>query len=132
MKKILLLLLCFQLTSCVTNYYYVTLEEDTAIYEKTDNVGEAIIVIPKGSGAYVSSGKKKYKKIKWQNYKGWAINPTYSSNDYPSYKNKSKSSSTNYNSSTRSSSGGTVNVKGYTRKDGTYVRPHTRSAPRRK
>ncbi len=28
-----------------------------------------------------------------------------------------------------SSSGGTVHVKGYYRKDGTYVRPHTRSAP---
>lgn len=29
-------------------------------------------------------------------------------------------------------SGGTVNVRGYYRKDGTYVRPHTRSAPRRR
>ena len=28
-------------------------------------------------------------------------------------------------------SGGTVHVRGYYRKDGTYVRPHTRSAPRR-
>ena len=28
-----------------------------------------------------------------------------------------------------SSSGGTVHVRGYTRKDGTYVRPHTRRAP---
>jgi len=38
-------------------------------------------------------------------------------------------------SSTGSSSYGrakTVNVRGYTRKDGTYVRPHTRSAPRRR
>lgn len=31
-----------------------------------------------------------------------------------------------------SSTGGTVNVRGYYRKDGTYVRPHTRSAPRKK
>lgn len=29
------------------------------------------------------------------------------------------------------SSSGTVNVRGYYRKDGTYVRPHTRSSPRR-
>ena len=29
------------------------------------------------------------------------------------------------------SGGGTVHVRGYTRKDGTYVRSHTRSAPRR-
>ena len=28
------------------------------------------------------------------------------------------------------SAGGTVHVKGFTRKDGTYVKPHTRSAPR--
>ncbi|HEV7645900.1 MAG TPA: DUF3761 domain-containing protein [Pyrinomonadaceae bacterium] len=31
-----------------------------------------------------------------------------------------------------SSSGGTVQVRGYYRKDGTYVQPHTRSAPRKK
>ena len=30
-----------------------------------------------------------------------------------------------------SSGGGRVHVRGYTRKDGTYVRPHTRSRPRR-
>lgn len=30
------------------------------------------------------------------------------------------------------SSGGSVTVRGYYRKDGTYVRPHTRSAPRRR
>jgi hypothetical protein len=30
------------------------------------------------------------------------------------------------------SGGGTVHVRGYYRKDGTYVRPHTRSAPRRR
>lgn len=29
-------------------------------------------------------------------------------------------------------SGGRVGVQGYTRKDGTYVRPHTRSAPKRR
>lgn len=35
-----------------------------------------------------------------------------------------------YSSSARSSSpGGTVHVSGYYRKDGTYVRPHTRRAP---
>jgi|GEM_PF-4540417 len=36
-----------------------------------------------------------------------------------------------YRSSARTSapSGGAVHVSGYTRKDGTYVRPHTRSAP---
>ncbi len=40
----------------------------------------------------------------------------------------SKSSSSSSKSSSKSSSG-TVNVKGYYRKDGTYVQPYTRSAP---
>jgi len=34
-------------------------------------------------------------------------------------------------STSRGSSGGTVSVRGYYRKNGAYVRPHTRSAPRR-
>lgn len=48
-------------------------------------------------------------------------------------KNTPSSGSSSSGSTTRSStsSGGTVHVKGYTRKDGTYVSPHTRSAPRR-
>jgi len=45
-----------------------------------------------------------------------------------SYTSKTSSSK----SSSSSSSGGTVYVKGYNRKDGTYVSPHTRSAPKRK
>lgn len=48
-------------------------------------------------------------------------------------KNSPSSGSSSSSSTTRSStsSGGTVHVKGYTRKNGTYVSPHTRSAPRR-
>lgn len=42
----------------------------------------------------------------------------------------SRSYSSGSSTSTKST-GGTVQVKGYTRKDGTYVKPHTRSAPRR-
>ena len=48
----------------------------------------------------------------------------YSSSSYGS------TSSRSYSSGSRSSSG-TVTVRGYTRKDGTYVRAHTRSSPRR-
>lgn len=38
----------------------------------------------------------------------------------------------NYRSITPTKTNGKVYVKGYFRKNGTYVRPHTRSAPRRK
>ena len=46
------------------------------------------------------------------------------------YSSSNNSSSSSYRPSTNS--GGSVEVKGYYRKDGTYVRPHTRSAPRRR
>ena len=134
MKKLLLIFIYFLFTSCVTNYYFVNFEEDTPIFRNTNGNGESIITIPKGDGAYINSGKKRYRKIKWKNYKGWAINPVYSNpKSSNSYSNKTSSSTTNYyHSATKTSTGGTVQVKGYTRKDGTYVRPHTRSAPRRK
>jgi hypothetical protein len=48
--------------------------------------------------------------------------------DYSSY----GSSQSSYTPSRTSSSGGSVYVRGYTRKDGTYVAPYTRSAPHRR
>jgi SLA1 homology domain 1, SHD1. len=42
---------------------------------------------------------------------------------------RSSSRSSSGGSSNSSASGGTIQVSGYTRKDGTYVRPHTRHAP---
>lgn len=131
MKKLLLLTLLFVLNSCVTNYYLVNIDEDATIYSSKKGT-DSIAVIPKGSGAYINTSDKKQRKIKWKNYKGWVINPVYSnysmsnnSSNYNSSGNYTKSSST-------TSAGGSVQVKGYTRKNGTYVAPHTRSAPRRR
>lgn len=42
------------------------------------------------------------------------------------YRPRKRSSSTGSSSSSSSSSGGVIHVKGYTRKDGTVVKPHTR------
>lgn len=53
----------------------------------------------------------------------------------PSSSSSYSSPSSNYSSSTYTpsySSSKTVHVRGYTRKDGTYVRPHTRSSPKRR
>lgn len=60
----------------------------------------------------------------WYNYSPKPFSSSYEQNYTPtrSYKSYTPSRST----------GGTVHVKGYYRKDGTYVRPHTRSAPRRR
>lgn len=145
MKRLLLVLIYFMFTSCAINYY-MNIEEDTLIYNNANGNGESIAVIPKGSRVYITAGKKKYRKIKWERYKGWAVNPVYnnslnasSSNSNNNSSDTNSSTSSNYSSrssykspSPSTSSGGTVNVKGYYRKDGTYVRPHTRSAPKRR
>ncbi|CAM3484485.1 hypothetical protein [Flavobacterium chungbukense] len=137
MKKILTLFLILSLTSsCITNYYYVNLEEDTPIYENKREGTISYYFIPKSEKVYVSSTTKKYKRIKWKKYKGWAINPTYSSSSSSSttsnYTNSQSYRSVQNSYKPKSYSNGTVQVKGYYRKDGTYVRPHTRSAPKRR
>ncbi|QOG02205.1 hypothetical protein [Flavobacterium sp. MDT1-60] len=138
MKKKLLILLLLVFNSCVTNYYYVTIDQDTTIYSSR-NGKESIVSIPKGSSVYITRSDKTYSKIKWKNYKGWVINPVYSNTNTLS-NSPNTNVNTNYNlspskshsSSTKSYNGGPVYVKGYTRKNGTYVQPHTRSAPKRR
>lgn len=128
MKKLILLLLIPLLFSCTTNYYAVTLVEDSPLF-KNPNDGNSIIVIPKGETVYLSKAKKSYRKIKYGTYRGYVYNPVYAgSTEESDYKTSSYRSSS---SSSSSSSSKTVHVRGYTRKDGTYVRPHTRSAPRK-
>lgn len=87
MKKLLLILI---LNSCVTNYYFVNIDEDTTIYTSKKGT-ESIAVIPKGSGVYINTSEKKHRKIKWRDYKGWALNPVYSNTNM-------SDNSTNYNS----------------------------------
>lgn len=131
MKKIILTLIIFINFSCA-NYYNVVLTSDTVLYEKEGDINSIVCKIPSGSSVYIKGKKiKKYRKVKYGSYTGWANNPSYeqSKNTSSSYK------STNYrksNSEYSNSGNGTVNVKGYYRKDGTYVKPHTRSAPRSK
>lgn len=133
-KSLLYLVLLLSLISC-TNYYTVRLQEDTPLYYSSDS-SRSVTIIPKDTEVYLSSkaNKKNYRKLKWGSYYGWANKPSYTT--YSSYSKTSSYSSPSVRSSSgyssQSNSGGSVHVKGYTRKDGTYVRPHTRSAPRRR
>ncbi|WP_428232038.1 hypothetical protein [Flavobacterium sp.] len=132
MKRFLFILLLLILNSCSTNYYFVNIDEDTTIFN-SKNGKESVTTIPKGFGAYINRSDKKERKVKWRNFKGWVINPKYSNAIFSSHSNSNNSSKDSYTkSSTKTSSGGTVQVKGYTRKNGTYVAPHARSAPRRR
>lgn len=127
MKKLFPIFLLLFFSSCVTNYYYVSLIEDTTLY-KDQSYDSPVIVMPKDTQVFVS-GTDTYKKIKYGKYKGWAYNPKYS---YAESNNNYRSGNSSRKYSSPSNSSKTVHVKGYTRKDGTYVKPHTRSAPKTK
>ena len=138
-KFIVILIFSISLFSCSSIYYVGETSEPINVYEITDNNSTVSYVIPVGSKVLTKKKSKKYHYIIYENYKGYVYNPNYinyhkynSSIDgilygYSSSKPKSTKS---YNSSSSSnSSGGSVNVKGYYRKNGTYVSPHTRSKP---
>lgn len=116
-------------TSCV-NYYSVTVNAETVLYASGNDRSSVVYSVPSGSSVYIKGKKsKKYRKIKYGNYAGWAYYPDYTASSQYSSRYSSSSSSSTKSSSNYSSPGKTVNVKGYYRKNGTYVRPHTRSSP---
>lgn len=127
MKNIYLLLLTiFVFSSCVTNNYFEVFSDgETRIYSDADSLNSAPIIVPSGSPIFINYRKTKrgYTRVKYGKYYGWSYKPRYKA---------IRQSSTNTGSYNYTPSGGTVQVKGYYRKDGTYVRPHTRSAPRRR
>lgn len=158
MKKVyLVLFILFSLviTSC-SSFEYVTLNEPTIIENSKGGVER---ILNEKTNVYLSKYKNEEGKhrIKWRKSNrdnftyGWVKYPNYSlnknnSNSYKSeslynssYKSEKDSNLYDYYSpqyspsyTPSSSKGGRVHVRGYYRKDGTYVRPHTRSAPRRK
>ena len=130
MRKVsLLLMFVYLATSCV-NYYNVTVNADTVLYSSGNDGSSVVYRVPSGSSVYIKGKKsKRYRKIKYGNYAGWAYYPDYSASSHYSSSSSSSSSSSTRSSSNYSNPGKTVNVKGYYRKNGTYVRPHTRSSP---
>jgi hypothetical protein len=130
MRKVsLLLMLAYLTTSCV-NYYNVTVNADTVLYSSGNDESSVVYSVPSGSSVYIKGKKsKKYRKIKYGNYAGWAYYPNYTATSHYSSRYSSSSFSRTRSSSNYSNPGKTVNVKGYYRKNGTYVRPHTRSSP---
>lgn len=139
MKRILILVLIILFSSCNT-YYYISNAEDIYLYNSPDkNVSnKETTLIPKGTYYYTTIVKKPFRKAKYGKSKGYLYNPYF---DNPYYTTNSKvpvsntliKNNSTYNYSSKSyNASKTVNVKGYYRKNGTYVKPHTRSAPRRK
>ena len=130
---------------CSNIYYIGQTTTPINVYNTTDTTVTTTYIIPVGSKVLTKRRTKKFHYIIYQNHKGYTFNPVYANYrkydysldgelyGYTSKKyNQSNSSSGNKTKSTYSSTSKTVKVKGYTKKNGTYVSPHTRSSPSRK
>jgi len=82
----------------------------------------------------LDKSQKGFRKVKYNNHIGYIYRPSFKEYQPNYYVNISDSTKVDnvVRPATSSSIGGSVSVKGYYRKDGTYVRPHTRKAPKRR
>ena len=131
MKTRILLLFSILLffSSCSTNYYICITGNETPLYYNKSVSGEKMTYIPKGRKVIVK-GKKTFQKIKYKDFIGWAYTPYLLNKKKKTYFGLFRTSKKTTDYSTYSA--GRVYVKGYYRKDGTYVRSHTRSRPKSK
>lgn len=133
----LLLALFFSLTSCsINNYYLCTVDEPVEVYS-TQNLNAKIATIQKSKQLVAEGNGKKYRKVRFGTSTGYIHGHKFSSEvKVTKYQLPSLITITDTSYHVRipiryTPSSGTVSVKDYYRKDGTYVRPHTRSAPKR-
>lgn len=124
-------LLLFLLTSCSVSYNYYITTQPTTLYsdESSTVVGGTLpaqeLVIAKGKKA-----KRNYVRYFTDSYAWVSLENCIHKGSAPPTAFKAATNTTP--ASTVTSSGGTVQVKGYYRKDGTYVKPHSRKTPKRK
>lgn len=125
---------CAAFTSCKNIYYVGQTTEPIKVYYEPDTTSLLTYTIPIGSKVLTKKKSRKFQHVIFNNYKGYAFKPTYIG--YHKYNSSVDGELYGYSPlKTKSSTytgGGTVNVRGYYRKNGTYVSPHTRSAPSRR
>jgi len=139
--------------------YYLCIADSSIRLYKGLNQDTLIVIIPKDSQFVAKDNKPLFRQIVFGQYSGYAKSQSYSFETsfsstmfkYYQYnydktrmydpdlkKHWIKTDEVEVNNTTTStqtpqtSSGGSVQVKGYYRKDGTYVQPYTRSAPTRR
>lgn len=144
------------LSSCTTTNYYVYQTTATVDLQSHKFATMPYIYIPKGKYVIIKEGNNIFKKAQYGNNKGYVYgtsklsspirlsskevkNLTFNIKDSLYYYKGQKidlalstKARTKANTSYSRSTGGSVQVKGYYRKDGTYVRPHTRRAATRR
>jgi hypothetical protein len=138
MKNFLILsLILLSLTSCsVNNFYLCTLDGPVEVYS-SPSLDTKIGTIYSSQKLVAESNRKSYRKVRFGEYSGYICNKKFQSEvkvskyQLPYLVRVTDSTRQTKISPSYIPSSGTVSVKGYYRKDGTYVRPHTRSAPKR-
>ena len=126
LKLIIFLFCTFFLSSCSSNYYLCQTSEETITYYRKTLYGEKVITIPKGEYVIVK-GKSNFRRVKYNDSIGWAYKPLFKLEKKYDYEGSFRiSKRKNKRQKYSAYSGGTVHVRGYYRKDGTYVKPHTR------
>jgi len=139
MKTIIILIFTLSLCSCSSTYFVGETTEPTKLYSVTDTVSSIAYTIPTGTTILIQRKLKKYHYVIIEGYRGYIYNPGYKNyHKYNSeldgviygYTTVKPAKKNSYTSNSSTPSGGSVNVKGYYRKNGTYVSPHTRSSPK--
>jgi hypothetical protein len=123
--------------ACTNIYYVGQTTTPVDLYPSFDHTAKRTYTIPAGTRVLVKKGrKKKFRYIIYESYTGFALNPRFA--NYHKFNSTLDGTlygystiKTRYSGST-SGSGGPVQVRGYYRKNGTYVKPHTRKAPTRR
>jgi len=150
-RNSLFFLVLLAVFGCSNVYYVGELVQETNLYipgNPNPNDSNIIqfattdyyVVVPTSTKVLIKSKKKSTYSVIYKTYEGYLNSPNFtyyrkfsSAVDSTLYGYSTikpvrvKPTFTNYRSS-----GGSVPVKGYYRKDGTYVRPHYRSSPSRK
>jgi hypothetical protein len=128
-------ILAFFLQSCTNIYYVGNTLTPVNIYSKADTASNSLVIVSPPTKLLTKKVSKRFHYVIYDSFKGYVYKPIYSNYHKYNYsvdgelygyssKKKKTHKSTGY-------SGGTVNVKGYYRKNGTYVKPYTRRAPTR-
>jgi hypothetical protein len=119
--------------SCSNIYYVGQTTSPLKLYGSTDTNSLISHIIPANSKVLTRKKSKKYYYLIFQSFKGYAYRPEFI--NYRRYNSAVDGQLYGYSSSgvksasASSGSRGNVNVKGYYRKNGTYVKPYTRRAP---
>ena len=140
---IVILILSVSIYGCKGVYYVGETTKPIKAYSIIDTTSSLAFIIPTGTLVLSQKKSRKYHYVICDGFKGYVYKPNYKNYHrynskfdgilygYSTNKTTSKISKYNSTSSSNSNSGISVKVKSYYRKNGTFVKSHTRSSKRK-